>query len=208
VSRYSRSALARSAAPERLPLALLGTGLLAAGVVGGLVGLGVFGGPRSQRPLLDPMAVDAMRAHPVAARLLAVAAGLALIVLGLRWAARSLRPEPRPDLLLPTGTGRAEADGAEATSLRVTAGAVADALAADAGALPGVARARARLVGTPSVPALRLTLWLTDGADVRTVWREVEEGVLCRARASLALPALPTAIKLELDRSSGRTRVR
>ena len=37
------------------------------------------------------------------------------------------------------------------------------------GTLPGVARARARLVGSAAAPALRVTLWLADDADVRGV---------------------------------------
>lgn len=198
MSRRSRQALARSAGAERGVVAMVGLVLLAAGALGALVGLSVFGTPRSDRPLLDPAALDVLLAHPVLARLAAVAAGLVLVVLGLIWVVRALRPEHRPDLLLRSGSGG---------SLRVTAAATADAVARDAEHLDGVGRARARMVGRPSAPALRMTLWLGDGADVRTIWRELEDGVLSRLRSSLGLESLPTAIRLELDRSVDRTRV-
>ncbi len=198
MSRRSRKALARSSGGERLLLTLLGLALLAAGVIGVLVGFEVFGGPRSYRPILDPLAVDLLRAQPLLSRLVAIAAGLVLVILGMVWLARSLRPERKPDLYL---------DGGAGSTLRVTASAATDALAADAETLPGVARAKARLVGSTSAPALRLTLWLTDGADVGTVWRDVEQAVLSRARSSLGIGSLPTAIRLELDPSTGTTRV-
>jgi hypothetical protein len=42
---------------------------------------------------------------------------------------------------------------------------------------------------------------------VRTIWRELEDGVLSRLRSALGLKSLPTAIRLELDRSMDRTGV-
>jgi hypothetical protein len=198
VSARSRRALARSTRGARALFTMLGLLALASGVVGLLVGTEVLGTPRSYRPVLDPIAVDLLRGNLLLARAVAVLAGLLLLVLGLGWAVRSVRPERRPDLLL---------DAEEVTSLRVTSSALSDVLAADAEALPGVARARARLVGSEYSPALRLTLWLTDGADVRTVWRDLEESVLSRARSSLGVDELPTAIRLELDRSASTTRV-
>jgi hypothetical protein len=198
VSRRSRRALARSTAGQRLVFALLGLVLLVGGVLGVLVGLGVFGEPRSTRPLVDPIALGFLRSHPLAAPVVAVAVGLVLVLVGLAWALRGLRPEPRPDLMLES-TGE--------VSLRVRSSAAAAAVVEDAEGLPGVGRARARLVGRPGAPALRMTLWLGDGADVRTIWRELEDGVLSRLRESLGIRSLPTAIRLELDRSADRTRV-
>lgn len=198
----SERALAHSRAGERAVVTLLGLVALGAGVLGVLVGLGVFGQLRSRRPVLDPIVVRLLGTHPLEARLAAITVGLAMVALGVLWAARSLRPEPQPDLYLHSG-----GVGPGAT-VRVTAGAATDALATDAESVPGVARARARLVGREAAPALRLTLWLTDGADVRTVWREVEDRVLSRVRSSLGITALPTAIRLELDSSTGQSRVR
>ncbi len=200
MSSRSQRALARSRTGERTGITLIGLATLTAGVFGVLVGLEVFGQLRSRRPVLDPIAVDLLRTHALPARLVAVAVGVALVALGLLWAVRSLRPEPRPDLYLDPGAAGA--------TVRVTASAATDALAADAESVPGVARAKARLVGRESAPALRLTLWLTDGADVRTVWRDVEDRVLAGARSSLGIRVLPTAIRLELDSSTGTSRVR
>jgi hypothetical protein len=198
VQRRSRSAVARSAASDRSLTVLVGLVLLAAGTLVALLSYGVFGTGRASRPLLDPIIVDALRDQPVLARTLAIVAGVLLAVLGLVWAARSVRPERRPDLVL---------DGGADTAIVVTSAAAADALASQAGALPGVGRARARLVGAEASPALRLTLWLADDADVREVLRLLHEQVLLTARDSLALDALPVAVRLELDRSSTTPRV-
>ncbi|WP_028932889.1 hypothetical protein [Pseudonocardia spinosispora] len=198
MSRRSRRALARSARAERSLLALLGIVLLALGVFGALVGFGVFGDGRSSRPVVDPLAVGFLHDNALVASVAAIVLGVVLVVLGLTWVARTLRPERRPDLVLSSG---------EASSLRVTAGAAASAVKDDAERLDGVTRASARLVGRPSAPALRMTLWLTDGADVRTVWRDLEESVLSRVRSSLGISSLPTAIRLELDRVASRSRV-
>ena len=198
MSRQSRNALGRSARVERTLVALIGLLMLVAGALGVLVGFTVFGGPRSLRPILDPMAVAVLRANPISARSIAIVVGLLLVVLGLIWVVRTVRPERRPDLLLRAGS---------AGSVRVTAAATADAVAQDAQRLNGVGRVKARMVGKPAAPALRMTIWLADGADVRTIWQELEDDVLSRLWSSLGLPALPTAIRLELDRSVYRTRV-
>jgi multisubunit Na+/H+ antiporter MnhC subunit len=189
-NRRSLAAVARSVGGERSLVALLGLVLLAAGVLVVLLSYGVFGGPRATRPLLDPMIVEALRANPLVARLVAIVAGLLLALLGLMWAARSLRPEPRPDLVL---------DGGPDTSIVVTSGAAAEAVAAQAGALPGVGRARARLVGPQHSPALRITLWLTDDAHVADVLDRLYGEVIAGVRTSLGIDSLPVAVRLELN---------
>jgi hypothetical protein len=196
--RRARAATARSAAADRSIAVLLGLLLLGAGTLVALLSFGVFGTARAGRPLLDPMIVDTLRAQPLAARAVAIVAGLLLVVLGLVWAARSLRPEPRPDLVL---------DGGSDTSIVVSAAAAAEAVSTQAAALPGVARARARLVGTEAAPALRVTLWLTDDADVRDVLARLDTEVLATARTSLGLTVLPTAVWLELDTAPTGPRV-
>jgi len=196
--RRARAAAARSAAADRTLAVLVGAVLLALGVLVALLAYGVFGAARAGRPLLDPIVVDALRAQPTVARLIALAAGLLLAVLGLVWAARSLRPESRPDLVL---------DGGPDTAIVVTASAAAEAVAGQAGALPGVRRARARLVGTEAAPALRLTLWLADDADVRDVLARLDAEVLATARDSLGLADLPAAVRLELETARPTSRV-
>jgi hypothetical protein len=196
--RRSRAAVARSAAAERSVAVLVGLLLLAGGTLGTLLSYGVFGAGRASRPLLDPMIVDVLRAQPLAARVVAIVAGLLLVVLGLAWAARSLRPQRHPDLVL---------DGGQGTSIVVGSAAAAEAVAAQAGALPGVGRSRARLVGTEAAPALRITLWLADDADVRDVLARLDDQVLTTARSSLDLTALPAAVRLELDSAPAGPRV-
>jgi hypothetical protein len=196
--RRARSAVARSAGGDRWLIVLLGLLLLAAGVLVALLSYGIFGAGRGARPLLDPMIVDALRAQPLLWRLVAIAAGVVLFLIGLAWAARSVRPEPKPDLRL---------DGGPGTAIVVTSAAAADAVATQAGSLPGVGRARARLVGSTAAPALRVTLWLADDADVREVVRRLHADVLGTARSSLGLAALPAAVRLELDRPHARPRV-
>ena len=163
-----------------------------------LLSSGVFGSARAGRPLLDPIMVVIVAADPVLARVIAIAGGILLAVLGLAWVARSVRPEPRPDLVL---------DGGPDTTILVSSGAAADAVAAQAGTLPGVGRSRARLVGSAAAPALRVTLWLTDDADVRAVLQRLHNEVMATARSALDLPALPVAVRLEVERPHPAPRV-
>jgi hypothetical protein len=188
--RRATAAIARSAAGERTLAVVVGLLLLAAGTLVALLSYGVFGTARAGRPLMDPMIVEVLRAQPLVARLLAIAGGLLLAVLGLVWTAHSLRPERRPDLVLDSDTD---------TAIVVSAAAAAEAVAAQAAALPGVGRARVRLVGSEAAPAVRVTLWLTDDADVRDVLARLDHEVLATARSSLGLTALPAAVWLELD---------
>lgn len=188
--RRSRSAVARSAGGDRSLAALLGLILLAAGVAVALLSYGVFGTDRSGRPLLDPMIVDWMRANPLPARLIAIGAGVLLAALGLVWAARSVRPEQRPDL---------HVEGGAETEIVVASGAVADAVAAQALTLPGVGKAKARMVGSAQAPALRVTLWVSGDCDVTSVLTDLDARVLASARTSLGIAELPVAVRLELD---------
>jgi len=188
--KRARAAIARSAAGDRTLAVLIGLVLVAVGVAVLLLSYGVFGVGRASRPLLDPLIVETLRAQPLAGRLVAIAAGLLLAVLGLVWAARSLRPESRPDLHI---------DGGPDTRIVVSSAAAAEALAQQAAGLAGVGRARARLVGPEHAPALRITLWLAPDADVRAVLDELDAQVLAGAQDSLGLVELPVAVRLELD---------
>jgi hypothetical protein len=201
--RRATAAIARSTAGERAIAVVVGLVLLAAGTLVTLLSYGVFGAARAGRPVLDPMIVDAMQAQPLVTRFVVIVGGLLLAVLGLVWAAHSLRPERRPDLVLE----REPADGGAGTSVVVSAAAAAEAISAQAAELPGVGRARARLVGTEAAPAVRITLWLADDADVRDVLARLHSDVLATARASLGLTDLPAAVRLELDHTQPGPRV-
>jgi hypothetical protein len=197
--KRARAAVARSAAGDRGLAMLIGLLLLAAGSLVALLSLRVFGVARAGRPLLDPMIVDVLRAEPLISRAAAIGIGVLLVLLGITWTARSVRPERRPDLLV--DGGRPE------TTIVVSATATAGAVADQAAALPGVSRAKAKLLGSPTAPALRLTLWLTEDADVRDLLGRIDDTVLASARRSLDLPALPVAVRLELDAPATPPRV-
>ncbi len=196
MSRRSRAAVARSVAGDRTLVILAGLVLLAVGVLVVLLGAGVFGVYRAQRPLIDPDISSWITANGTLARWIAIVGGIVLLVVGLTWAIRSLRPEPRPDVLL---------SGVPGQRLTVEHSAIADAVRGDAEAIDGVSRARVRLVGDELRPAMRMTLWLVEDADVRDVWAEVDGRVLARARQAFAVDALPTAIRIELDAAAAKT---
>jgi hypothetical protein len=198
VRRRSRSAVARSASGDRWLTVLIGLVLLVVGVGVTLLSYGVFGVARAGRPLLDPIMLDTVAAEPLLWRVVAIVGGVLLAVFGLTWVARSVRPEPRPDVVLNGGTD---------TTIRVSSAAAGEAVASQAETLPGVARARARLVGATAAPALRVTLWLADDADVRAVLARLHDEVLATAGASLDLPSLPVAVRLELERPQPTPRV-
>ncbi|GAA4902919.1 hypothetical protein EV188_1011202 [Actinomycetospora succinea] len=199
MSRRSRKAVARSAGGDRTLTTILGLVLVAASVLVLLVGYGVFGANRAQRPVIDPIAVLWVVTHASATRWIAIGVGVLLFVIGLWWTLRSLRPEPRPDVSLSELPGE---------RLTVEHAAICDAVRHDAETINGVSRARVRLVGNPEKPALRIALTLVEGTDVRDVWAELDGRVLARAREAFAVSALPTAVRLELDASSAPTPAR
>lgn len=198
-AKVATKALARSYRAERLLTGTIGLIALFAGIAALALGRGLFGPSRAERrPLLDTAALDWLTARPIIGNIAVIAASLLLLVLGLWWALRTIRPERRPDLGLERQIGR---------QLTVTTRALSDALQADAETITGVTKARARTVGKANSPALRLHLSLRDGADLNTVWQELDTKVLRRARESLDLQTLPTAVRLELD-TGKRQRVR
>src|SRR6476646_8452879 len=94
--RRSRSAVARSATGDRWLLVLIGLVLLAVGVGVTLPYSAVLGSWRAARRLLDPILVDTGATNPVLWRVIAIAVGIVLALLGLAWVALSVRTEPRP----------------------------------------------------------------------------------------------------------------
>jgi hypothetical protein len=192
----SARALARSYRTERTLTFVAGLVAVLGAAAVGAVSAGLFGEFRARRALLDPIAVDWLGANATLARIAAIVLGVVLFVLGLRWFLRSLRPEGRPDL---------ELDRSD-NPLTVTSSAIANAVRADAETVGGVSRARVRAVGDSEHPALRLTLWLREGTDVRQVWDELDTLVLRRARESLGIEVLPTAVRIELE-SGNKQRV-
>ncbi len=177
---------------------LVGLAVFALAIAALTVGFGLLGQGRSQRPLLDPIALDWLATEPVLARIAAIALGVLLVVAGLWWFLHALLPERKPDLdLYRHDDGR----------LTVTATAIAAAVRADAEQIDGVSKATARTVGKVDRPALRLGIWLHEGADLKAIWRQLNDHVLSRARESLGVESLPTAVRIQLD-AARRERVR
>ncbi|KZB80632.1 alkaline shock response membrane anchor protein AmaP [Amycolatopsis regifaucium] len=182
----SARALGRSTGTERTLTVLIGLLALLGGAAVLVVGAGWLGTHRADRPLVDPIALDWLTQNALPARVGALVLGALLLWLGLWWFFRSLRPEGRPDLELDD-------------DLVVTSSAISEAVRSDAETVDGVARARVRAVGDGEDPALRITLWLTEGTDLKRVWEDLDRTVLARARDSLGVEVLPTAVRLELD---------
>ncbi|WP_414937589.1 alkaline shock response membrane anchor protein AmaP [Amycolatopsis sp. cmx-11-51] len=182
----SAKALGRSTGTERTLTVLIGLLALLGGAAVLVVGAGWLGTYRAGRSLVDPIALDWLSQHAPAARVGAIVLGVLLLWLGLWWFFRSSRPEGRPDLELDD-------------DLVVTSSAISEAVRADAETIDGVGRARVRAVGDSENPALRITLWLSEGTDLKRVWEQLDLTVLARARESLGVDVLPTAVRLELD---------
>ncbi|NUT95836.1 MAG: alkaline shock response membrane anchor protein AmaP, partial [Saccharothrix sp.] len=154
--------IARSYRTERVCATLLGVLLLLVG--GGALALNLLGVDRSTADF------DLLRPHLLWVRIGALVLGVVAVVVGLRWAWRALTPERHPDLYLEDG-------------LTVTSDALAQAVATDALQVTGVTEAKVKVIGRP---ALRISLTLRQGADVRHVWQDLD-GVLTRARTALGL---------------------
>lgn len=189
-SAMARSAQHRSYRGERWLVSLVGLVSLAGGGMAVAVGAGWLGAFRARRPLVDPVAVDFLGAEPALYRAVVIAIGVLLLVVGLIFFVRALRPERHPDLVL---------ERSPTQRLTVTSNALTEAVNSDCAAIEGVSRARCALVGDTDNPALRLHIWLREGSDVRAVWNEIESAVLSRARACLGVESLPTAVRVELD---------
>ncbi|MGH3519099.1 MAG: alkaline shock response membrane anchor protein AmaP [Haloechinothrix sp.] len=194
----SAKALERSYLAERAMTIGFGALAVIIGVLVLVLSFGGFGRFRAQQPVLDPVVVTALGSRPELSRSVAIGAAIVLFLLGCWWAIRSLRPEPKPDI---------ELENEAARRLTVTSNAIARAVAAHAEQLDGVTKAKARAVGDEDNPALRLTVWLREGSDLKSVWHELNDQVLAHARESLGLETLPTAIRMELA-AGERTRVR
>jgi hypothetical protein len=169
---------------------MVGTILLAGALLALVVGQGGLGATDARQTVVDPAAAHAISGHPLRVLIASILVGLLLLILGLTWFARSVRPQRRPDLLL---------DADPDSRLVLTSGGISEAVRADCVGVGGVTRARVRTVGSTERPAMRVNLWLEEGTDLREVWSELESGVLARLRQSLGDKRLPVGIRVEMD---------
>ncbi|MFE0632669.1 alkaline shock response membrane anchor protein AmaP [Streptomyces sp. NPDC058864] len=82
--------------------------------------------------------------------------------------------------------------------------ALSDAVAAEAGALPGVARAAAHMTGRPAHPRLDVAVTLTDDAAPAPVLQALCRGPVAHARESTGLTELPTRARFDVGRHKAR----
>ncbi|ALO91281.1 hypothetical protein SHL15_0066 [Streptomyces hygroscopicus subsp. limoneus] len=120
----------------------------------------------------------------------AVIAALALAALLALWWLLAQLSRRRPGGLPVGGTPQ------EGVELRDRA--LSDAIATEAGALPGVKRAAVRITGRPARPRTHVTLTLTpEGAPGATLGA-LCEGPISTARRSTGLPDMPTDVRLQV----------
>lgn len=182
---------------DRFLLLLLGLLLTAAGVVGLLVGFGVFGTALRNRPVLDNLVGrffgdNGLWLWPVIA-----VAGLLLGYLALRWLIAQLRPTGVGSLPLEPRSGTGHTD--------LLAAAVTDAVTDEIGGYRGVAGVSARLVGDELDPELRLRVQLDSRADIAGLRQRIETGAIMRVRQALDGPQLPVRLDLVVtDKKAAR----
>ncbi|MBT2476958.1 alkaline shock response membrane anchor protein AmaP [Streptomyces sp. ISL-94] len=171
---------------NRILLALAGLVLLAAGV-SVLTASWPLGGRH------EPLLSEAARRrywHAEGWWWWALLAGLGLcVLLGVWWLLSQLRRSRLPSVVVDTG------DGAFAV---LRGRALEEAVAAEAGALDGVARCRVALRGRRGSPALRVALELEPQAVPADTLAALAGPVLTHARASAGLVDLPTEARLRV----------
>ncbi len=185
---------ARVNGANRAALALLGLLLLLAGVAGLALSVGIrsvssyqLSTPRPGQPVIPKQLSSFAAANTWFWWALAAAAALLLALLGLRWLLAQLRTD-RISRLDPTTN---QQDG----STVVHAGALTDAVAADAATIPGVDNASAQLISHPT-RRLVLAVNLTDYADIGQVRNQLESLTVAHARQAVDQPHLPIDIRL------------
>ncbi len=127
---------------------------------------------------------------PVVIAVLAV-----LVLIALWWLLAQLRNR-RPRQVL--------VDYGEEGRVVLRGRALEDALAAEAGTLPGVAGSGVRLAGRRTAPTARMSLLLDGGAVPGEVASGLGREVLADARRSTGLAALPAEVRLHGERHRGR----
>ncbi|MFD3779244.1 alkaline shock response membrane anchor protein AmaP [Streptomyces sp. NPDC058612] len=177
---------------NRIVLAVLGLVLMAAGAAV-LTGSWPFGGRKA--PLLSA-ATRQRYGHGEGWYWWAVAAGLGLcVVLALWWLLAQLRRWRLRAVAVDTG------DGAFAL---LRGRALEEAVAAEAGALDGVAGCRVALRGRRGSPALRVALELEPHAVPADALAALAGPVLTHARNAAGLPALPAEARLKVTSHRAR----
>ena len=83
--------------------------------------------------------------------------------------------------------------------VRLRGDTLARAVRDEAEQIPGVARARVRLLGRPRRPQARVVLTLAPGAAPEAVLRDLSDGPLADARRATGLAALPADVRVRVE---------
>lgn len=178
---------------------LLGLGLLltAAGVLGLLVGLGVFGAPSPDKPVFDNVVGRFVGDNGAWLWPVIAVAGLLLGYLALRWLVGQLRPTAVRDLQLEPRSTTGQTG--------LVSSAVTDAVTGEISRYRVVSSAGARLTGDELDPELRLRVQLDARADVAAIRRRIETEAVARVRQALDRPEMPVRLDLVVtDRRAAR----
>jgi len=180
---------------NRAVLIVLGLLLLALGVLGTLLGLGVLGSAQADRTVVDA-AVDEVARMGWFWPVVGVVA-LLIAVLSARWLVAQAKTDRLSRIRLDDDqqTGRTLIDGS----------AITHAVEDEVGDLPGVTRASAHLSGSPSAPSLHLRVKLDGRVDPAQVHRAVTGTTLPHLRQALELDRLPTRVELDIPRENARS---
>ncbi len=149
----------------------------------------------SDRPVLTDDVLRVAREQSIWVQLGAVALGVVLLLVGLRWLLVQLRVERLGEVLLEADDARGQ------TSMPPKA--LTEALETEAEAVHGVHAASARLENDPVDPDLHLVVDLTTRADLREVRTAIETVVVAHAREALSRDDVPTLVQYRLAKGSG-----
>jgi F0F1-type ATP synthase membrane subunit c/vacuolar-type H+-ATPase subunit K len=180
---------------NRVLLTLLGLLLLAAGLAGLAVGLGMLGPDRAQRRVIDAGVTGAAASSWFRGGL-ALAAAL-VAVLALVWLLSQLRTDRVRDLDL-------EADRSRGRTLLHTR-AVSDAVTDEVETYRGVSRAHAHMHGDAASPKLVLRAVLDGRVAARDIADRVVSDAVPHTRQALDAPDLPVRVEMRLATRTQRT---
>jgi hypothetical protein len=172
---------------DRVALTLFGLVMLAGGTVVLLAGFGVLGADTENATTLTPQTRSFAADHGWFWPVVGVAAGFVALA-AMTWLAAQLSTGRLRRL-----TVTEDAFG----SAYVEGSGIADAVADDADRDDGVRHARARLLGGPGDPLVRLVLTVEADADILWTRQHAETEVLARVRQALDRPDLRGQVELE-----------
>jgi hypothetical protein len=176
---------------NRILITLFGLLFVATGVVGLLVGAGVFGEAAARTALISQQMRDYAGRNSSWYWAVVGAGAAAVALLAMWWLYAQASSSRVPSVQLVDD----DADG----STRLQAAALTDAVEADLSRYPGVQSSSVSLRGRPAAPVLRVGVSLLASADVRQARQQIETHAAVRARQATGWDQLPVHIRLRLD---------